>query len=323
MIPPQLPAVPGNPSPEALAERARLWQRRLEREKKLCLHEGDERAFKSFHMQLASICVTDLLKFSGLYAQGRENAVSPVLRRLDWCPPRLPAALDGLTILHLSDPHFSRFDRRLTEGAARCVDGVAADYVFITGDYRFGHFGPVEHVPHHLREVLHGVTAREGIYATLGNHDLGTTALDLRALDIDVLVNEGRRLAPRGVPLWLGGTDDAHGFRSASLNAALDGRAPGEFTVLLTHTPELALAAARAEVDLYLCGHTHGGQICLPGGIPLKLNARAPLRFARGPWRERGMLGLTTNGLGTTDIPLRYNCPAECHLITLRAAGSQ
>ena len=305
-------------SDAARAERDRLWQQRLAQETRLRLYEGNEEAFKTLHMRLAAWFINHVLRLIGLYEQGRQNAISPALHRADWHPPRLPRALDGLTILHLSDFHFSRFERGFTEGAARCLNGVEADLVVMTGDYRFGHYGPVEHVPHHLREVLHGVTVREGIYATLGNHDLGVTANDVRALGVDFLVNEGRRVALRGEHIWIGGTDDAHSFRAASLSTALDGRSPDEFTLLLTHTPELALEAARNAVDLYLCGHTHGGQMCLPGGIPLKLNARAPFRFARGPWRERDMLGLTTRGLGTTDIPLRYNCPAECHLITLR-----
>lgn len=312
--------MPDGCSAAARAERERLWQQRLAQETRLRLYEGNEEAFKTVRMRFAAWLINNALKLMGLYGRGRVNAITPTLRRVEWRPPRLPAALDGLTLLHLSDFHFSRFERGFTEGAARCISGVEADFVFLTGDYRFGHYGPVEHVPHHLREVLHGVTAREGIYATLGNHDLGVTASDVRALGIDFLVNEGRRVTVRGESIWIAGTDDAHSFRAASLAASLDGRADGQFTMLLTHTPELVFEAVQREVDIYLCGHTHGGQMCLPGGIPVKLNARAPLRFARGAWRERAMLGLTTRGMGTTDIPLRYNCPAECHLITLRSA---
>ena len=307
-------------SAAARAERERLWQKRLAQEAQMRLYDGDEEDFKSLHMRAAAWIARHGLKLVGLYEQGHRNAISPTLRRVEWCPPRLPGALDGVSILHLSDFHFSRLERGFTEGAARCVDGIACDLVFITGDYRFGHYGPVEHVPHHLREVLHGVNVREGLYATLGNHDLGVTALDIRALGIDFLVNEGRRVELRGETLWIGGTDDAHSFRAAALPAALDGRPGDVFTMLLTHTPELVFEASRSGVDLYFCGHTHGGQMCLPGGLPIKMNARAPFRYARGEWRERDMLGLTTCGLGTTDIPLRYNCPAECHLITLRAA---
>lgn len=319
MTPRALPDPPDYVSRAARAERARLWAQRLRIEREWELYEGDEQAYKTWHMMFASYTLAFFLKLTGLYERGLRNATTPVLRRLEWHPPRLPKALDGLTILHLSDFHFSRAERRFTEGDAACVAGVEADLLVITGDYRYGHFGPVEHVPHHLREVLQGLTIRGGMYATLGNHDLGMTAFDLQELGIEVLMNEGRRVNVRGEEIWIGGTDDAHFFKCASLDAALNGRPADAFTVLLSHTPELGIPASKAAVDLYFCGHTHGGQLCLPGGWPIKLNARSPMRLALGPWREGNTLGLTTHGLGTTDLPLRYNCPAEAHLITLRA----
>lgn len=323
MIEHPLPPAPPYCSEVGRATREALWRKRLDIEREWNLHEGDELAFKTLHMRVASWLATLGLKSIGLYDRGLRNATTPALRRVEWRPPRLPRALDGMTILHLSDFHFSRIYRGFTEGDAACVDGVSADFLLMTGDYRYGHFGPVEHVPHHLREVLQGVTIREGLFATLGNHDISLSAEGLRELDIDVLMNEGRSVRFRGENIWFGGTDDAHFFRCASLDAALDGRANGAeapFTILLTHTPELYHEASLRGVDLYLCGHTHGGQVCLPRGIPLKMNARAPFRYARGEWTIGNMLGLTTNGLGTTDLPLRYNAPPEAHLITLRSA---
>jgi len=301
------------------AVREALWQRRIQHEHEHNLYEGEELAFKAYSMATFSWLATHALKLAGLYERGRRNAESPQLVELTWTPPRLPAALDGLRILHLSDFHFSRLMRGFTEGAAACVNGVEADLVLITGDYRYGHFGPVEHVPHHLREVLHGVRVQHGIYAVLGNHDISHTVHDLQDIGINVLVNEGRLIELRGTPIWLGGTDDQHAFRCASLEATLDGRPHDLFTILLTHTPEMAPHAVASACDIVLCGHTHGGQLCLPGGIPLKLNGHCPLRFTRGPWRSGQTYGLTTHGLGTTDMPLRYNCPAQAHLITLRA----
>lgn len=287
------------------------------------LDEGEELAFKHVTMAAAAWLTTLGLKLVGLYEQGRRNAESPTLCTLTWHPPQLPEALDGLRILHLSDFHFSRVFRGFTEAAAACVAGVEADLVLLTGDYRYGHFGPVEHVPHHLREVLHGVRVTHGVFGILGNHDISHSVEDLREIGIDMLVNEGRLLDVRGVPLWVGGTDDEHAFRAASMEATLSGRPDGTFTVLLTHTPQMGMAAAQAGCDLVLCGHTHGGQVCLPGSIPLKLNGHCPLRLARGAWREGTSLGLTTHGLGTTDLPLRFNCPPQAHLITLRKAAAQ
>jgi predicted MPP superfamily phosphohydrolase len=76
--------------------------------------------------------------------------------------------------------------------------------------------------------------------------------------------------------------------------------------------------AARAGYALYLCGHTHGGQVCLPGGKPVVTHLARCRRAARGLWQWGGMTGYTTTGLGVSGPPLRFNCPGEAALITLR-----
>jgi predicted MPP superfamily phosphohydrolase len=85
----------------------------------------------------------------------------------------------------------------------------------------------------------------------------------------------------------------------------------------LSHTPEVYRQAAHAGYDAFLCGHTHGGQICLPGGIPLTLDARCPRRLGRGAWRHQSMQGYTSAGAGTSIVNLRFNCPPEITLHTL------
>jgi predicted MPP superfamily phosphohydrolase len=86
----------------------------------------------------------------------------------------------------------------------------------------------------------------------------------------------------------------------------------------LVHSPEAALLAAEAGFALYLCGHTHGGQICLPGGIPVITNIQYRRRFASGPWRCGEMIGYTSRGLGTSGLPVRFFSRGEIALITLR-----
>ena len=88
-------------------------------------------------------------------------------------------------------------------------------------------------------------------------------------------------------------------------------------SVLLSHTPEIYRQAAHAGFDLMLCGHTHGGQICLPGGYPLILHVRHGRRYYRGLWRYKGMTGFTSQGCGTIGIPIRFNTVSEATLITL------
>jgi hypothetical protein len=86
------------------------------------------------------------------------------------------------------------------------------------------------------------------------------------------------------------------------------------------HTPELVDEAAAAGVDLYLCGHTHGGQICLPWIGPIIVNANCPRRYARGLWRHRHMQGYTSPGVGTSGVPVRFFCPPEIGVIELRCS---
>jgi predicted MPP superfamily phosphohydrolase len=98
-----------------------------------------------------------------------------------------------------------------------------------------------------------------------------------------------------------------------ALEAAAD-----DFTIALVHSPELADAAAQAGVALYLTGHTHAGQVCLPGGIPLVRHLRAGRHLYRGHWHHRGMQGITNAGAGTSGIPVRFFTESEILALRLR-----
>ena len=87
---------------------------------------------------------------------------------------------------------------------------------------------------------------------------------------------------------------------------------------MLSHTPEVYRQAAEAGFALMLSGHTHGGQLCLPGSIPIKLEAVLPRQMGAGAWKYRGMNGYTSVGVGTSILPVRLNCPAEVTLHVLR-----
>ena len=91
-------------------------------------------------------------------------------------------------------------------------------------------------------------------------------------------------------------------------------------TILLSHSPETHREAAALGYDLQLSGHTHGGQICLPGGIPILHNAPGCRReLIAGPWREGSMLGYTSRGAGAAGVAARFFCPPEITIHTLRS----
>jgi uncharacterized protein len=87
---------------------------------------------------------------------------------------------------------------------------------------------------------------------------------------------------------------------------------------LLSHTPEIYRQAAHANFNLMLSGHTHGGQLCLPGSIPITLESALPRRLGAGPWQYRNMIGYTSVGAGSSVVAVRLNCPPEITLHCLR-----
>ena len=93
--------------------------------------------------------------------------------------------------------------------------------------------------------------------------------------------------------------------------------AGSDFSIALVHSPELFDMAAEMGVDLYLCGHTHGGQVCLPGGIPFLTHLNRGKNFYSGYWRYRGLQGVTSCGVGTSGVPVRFNTQGELSILKL------
>ena len=229
---------------------------------------------------------------------------------------RLPREMDGLRVVHLSDVHHGPFTgREQIERAVEAANSLQPDLVALTGDY-------VSHEREYVQpcaEMLGRLRARRGVYAVLGNHDNWVDAelvTDLfRAEGIRVLKNEGLRFEEAGASFWLAGVDDTM-VGLEDLPLALAGSRADEMKLLLAHNPVILRRAARAGVDLVLSGHTHGGQVTW-----------RPERSASGRVRRRILRGLgrrgetqiyVTRGLGTVVLPVRYGCPPEVSLLTLR-----
>ncbi len=259
------------------------------------------------------------LKVSGLYGRGNRNARRIEVARNRVALKGLPAAFDGLTLLHLSDLHLD-MDAETTEEMIRRVAELDYDLCVLTGDYRASTTGSFEQllpVFKRLVDQLGGVAA----YAVLGNHDSISMVPAMEALGIRLLLNESVMLERDGQCLYMAGVDDAHYYRVDNLEKAREGIPPHAFGILLSHTPEIYRQAAHAGFDLMFCGHTHGGQICLPGGIPVILEANCPRVYGRGSWSYGGMRGYTSRGIGTSVLPVRFNCPPEIVLHQLHAGG--
>jgi predicted MPP superfamily phosphohydrolase len=186
------------------------------------------------------------------------------------------------------------------------------DLCVLTGDYRGETFGPFQAALDGVAQVR--AHLREPIYAVLGNHDTIQMVPGLEAMGIRVLLNECEIINRGDQQIYLAGIDDAHFFRVDNIEKAAFPIPHGEFSILLSHTPEVYRQAAHADFNLMLSGHTHGGQICLPGSIPIKLEAVLPRRMGSGAWQYHDMSGYTSVGAGSSVVPVRLNCPPEITL---------
>ncbi len=278
----------------------------------------------------------------GLAAYAWWESTQAKLVRHDVAVPGLPAGLDGLRILHVSDTHFPANGASL-ERFAELVAEVEYDIVFASGDYvetAAGWDSAVE-----AFSLLH---APFGVYASLGAHDylspISTVAewrgamrrrafggrrrlVDpapfverLEDLGVRVLRNEWTQTEISGEILRISGAgDDSVGM--ARLDRALppDGADSADgLTVLLTHSPD-ALLRLQHPPPLSFCGHTHGGQIRIPGyGAPVRHSQLVDRRQTAGVFQRNGAQVIVSQGFGTAIVPLRLRCPPEIGLIKLR-----
>jgi uncharacterized protein len=256
------------------------------------------------------------LRLSGLYRRGQANALRFECREREEPLPGLAPAMDGFRLLHVGDLH-ADFHPAFPRALADAVSGLAYDAVVMTGDYRMKTIGDSAPAVKAMRTIV--AALRGPIFAVLGNHDGLEMAPDLEAMGVRVLLNEWAPLGSGADAPVVVGVDDPHFFQTDDLDRAMTGAPAGRPVVLLSHSPELYESARRAGVALQLSGHTHGGQVCLPGGRMVFSNARCPHAMARGAWRHGRLRGYTTRGAGCSGLDVRFNCPPELVVHRLRA----
>jgi predicted MPP superfamily phosphohydrolase len=271
-----------------------------------------------FHLEnaaLAPAIIATALKLTGLYWRARQNAERVTVKRNELKFAALPERFDGYTILHISDMHVDTSEAAM-ERLVALVDGLHYDLCVLTGDYRGKTFGPFDAALAGVAKVR--ARLKPPVYGVLGNHDTIQMVPAMEAMGIKMLLNECEMIARDSERVYLAGIDDAHFFRVDNIEKAAAQIPKGAFSILLSHTPEIYRQAAHANFDLMLCGHTHGGQLCLPGSIPIKLEAVLPRRMGAGAWHYRDMSGYTSVGAGSSVIAVRLNCPPEVTLHRLR-----
>lgn len=257
------------------------------------------------------------LKMVGLYRRAAANAAEIQVRHNDLHMKRLPKSFDGFTLLHISDPHVDMNEaamRRLAE----ILPDLDYDICVLTGDYRGATFGPIDAAIDGMARLC--AALKGPIYGVLGNHDSIRMVPALEDMGIKMLLNECETISRGDQTIYLAGIDDAHYYRVDNIEKAAGDIPDGSFSILLSHTPEVYRHAAHAGFDLLLAGHTHGGQLCLPGSIPITLDAALPRRMGSGSWKYHDMQGYTSVGVGSSLVAVRLNCLPEIALHHLRCA---
>ena len=245
----------------------------------------------------------------------------PEITETDIWLRRLPHALEGLRIVHLTDIHHSLFTPlEDVERAVHLANLLHADLVALTGDYVT--FSPSYVWP--VARALGKLRARFGVYAVLGNHDFhvdpdGITRA-LRAQRIRVLRNSHFSLRVRSGKLWMIGIDDLW-WGGDDLPAALRNVPARDPKVLLCHNPLGVHQAAEHDIDLVLSGHTHGGQVKLPVVGSVYGRSKLGKRFVEGWNRLNGTQIYVSRGIGKVLLPLRLGCPPEIACLRLRRAS--
>jgi predicted MPP superfamily phosphohydrolase len=279
------------------------------------------RGFNFFHPEnwySSHALIRYALKLSGLYWRGRRNILDFRVSHNELSLAQLPVVFDGLRLLHLSDLHLDMYEP-LTEALVEKISRLDYDLCVLTGDYRAWTFGPIDRAMAAMRSLC--MELKKPVFGVLGNHDSVRMVPELEDMGIRMLLNESVPIEREGEAIYLAGIDDAHYFRVDNIEKAAHAIPHGAVSLLLSHTPEIYLQAAHAGFDVFLCGHTHGGQICLPGGIPLTLDSRCPRDLGAGDWQHNQMQGYTSVGAGASIVEVRLNCPPEITLHTLRRAS--
>ena len=222
----------------------------------------------------------------------------------------LPEALNGFKILHLSDLHLDVFEG-MGAHIGRLCSTLNCDVALITGDYRFHTHGNYYPVFREIETLTKNLNCEHGCYGILGNHDFLEFVPKLEAHGIRMLLNESACIEKDGEKVCIVGLDDAHFYGLHDYEKGFTEVPDGTVKILMIHSPETLEQAYSHGVDFVVTGHTHGGQMCLPGGKALWLNASCKKKYCKGPWEYKGMPGYTSLGTGSSGLPLRFNCPPE------------
>jgi predicted MPP superfamily phosphohydrolase len=233
----------------------------------------------------------------------------------------LPAELEGLKILHLSDLHTTGAWSRGYDRLVERVEAAGADLLLMTGDFVDSKFDHRAALPV-LKRLLPRLKARLGVWGIMGNHDVDVVGPYVMGMGVNLI--DGRRVvleSSSGVKVELIGLP---GVARTDMDAGFVGSVPAKpqaaLRVVLSHYPDHVRRVRPLGADLFLAGHTHGGQCCWPGGRALITHDSLPKALCKGVHRYGGCWMVVSRGFGFAGIPLRVFCPGEVGEIVVAGA---
>jgi len=231
----------------------------------------------------------------------------------------LPPELGGVRLLQISDLHLD-LEPELTPILVKLLADVSYDLAVITGDYRDDTKGSITDCLKYMEDICGAL--KQPVYGILGNHDPIKLVPALEKMGLPMLLNETVTFEKNGGQLFISGIDDPHYYEGDDFEK-LRGSVPEDaFSILLSHAPETHKQAVELGYDFVLAGHTHGGQICLPGGIIVIHNGDCPSYMLAGNWQYKSLKGYTSRGSGGCRLLIRFFCPPKITVHILHKAKS-
>ena len=243
------------------------------------------------------------IRLSGLYSRGNQNCMKLQLLQNEAVLKDLPPAFEGYRILQISDLHLD-LEPALAPIILETISGLDYDLVVINGDYRDATTDLCGLPVALTAKVLEALKAP--VYGILGNHDFVEMVPALERAGLRILLNETVPIRREEDTLYLSGIDDPSCYGAHSFPAVAKDIPEGSCSVLLSHSPSIYRQAVENAFSLVLCGHTHGGQVCLPGGIPVRRNGQCPSFMLSGSWEYKGAQGSPSGGVGPCGVAVRF-----------------
>jgi hypothetical protein len=235
--------------------------------------------------------------------------------------PNLPRDLDGLRILHVSDFHLRKtwsppLDRLLSR-----IQADPPDLLLATGDFAENKRTYRPALPHVLR-LIDGLRARLGIFGITGNHDAPGLSDHFPGTRLTFMEHRRELLNVGDATIDLIGLPGHHRRElDPKFVESIPPQPPHSVRIVLAHHPDHIRRTRTLAPDLFLAGHTHGGQVCLPGGFPIIRHDTLPRRYVAGIHRWEDTWLVVNKGFGFSGPRIRFLCPAEVLEITLARAS--